>query len=98
MVRIEHGIKRYIPLGDHASIKRVNKVLNSIGAMGVGRPDEIQAVVELEGHGLYRLKTIRFDNLDKSVHFITTVEDKIVVPDFIPEDEFGPVIKPLGED
>lgn len=77
--------KTYKRFDGNDSIKGVEGVLGSIKFAGVGKPDEIQCIVQAPGYGMYHIKDIAYNNRDRSVRFIIDVEHPIEKADYRPD-------------
>lgn len=77
-------------------LEQVRRTLLSIESMPKGHSKETQVLVDAGDKGLFRIKDIRYNQTDRSVHIAIDTGEPVGFPDYSPDNEFLPPI--IGDD
>lgn len=90
------GLFVYKALHGHDDLESIRRTMLSIESMPKGHSADVQVLVEAKGGGLHRIKDIRYNQNDRSIHIVINPDEIISHPDYEPDNDFMPPI--IGDD
>lgn len=86
------GLFVYRALHGHDDLESVRKTITSIESMPKGHSWDVQVLVDAGTKGMFRIKDIKYDQNDRSVHIIIDENKNISYPDYQVGNDFLPPI------
>lgn len=82
------GLFVYKTLHGSDDLETFRRTMLLIEIMPKGHSANVQVLVEAKGEGLHRIKDIRYNQNDRSIHIVINPDEIIQHPDYEPDNDF----------